>query len=256
MASTNKTTNYQLSQYIGSDKPTYLGDYNSDMNKIDTQMKTNADNIAIAISGVESATSTANSAVSTANSASTTANSASTTAGEASTTATQAQSTANSALSVATTASTKATSVETALNTFEQKFNFTDIKDLALNITNGSVGANDIKVATNSDGSIGKIYGRVQFNRTGNNNTFTGTSDLRPSENITINGLGTLYFKASSSTGSWTIWSNVSVNIATDGTITFATSASTSNAGFGMIILPPCLLFMQSFGDVPTPESN
>ena len=28
MSSTNKTTNYNLSQYIGSDKPTYLGDYN------------------------------------------------------------------------------------------------------------------------------------------------------------------------------------------------------------------------------------
>lgn len=42
MASTNKTTNYELSQYVGSDKPTYLGDYNSDMLKIDTQMKANA----------------------------------------------------------------------------------------------------------------------------------------------------------------------------------------------------------------------
>lgn len=41
MSSTNKTTNYELSQYIGSDMPTYLGDYNSDMLKIDTQMKAN-----------------------------------------------------------------------------------------------------------------------------------------------------------------------------------------------------------------------
>lgn len=35
MSSTNKTTYYNLSQYIGTDKPTYLGDYNSDMSKID-----------------------------------------------------------------------------------------------------------------------------------------------------------------------------------------------------------------------------
>lgn len=42
MSSTNKTTNYKLSQYIGTDKPTYLGDYNSDMSKIDAQMKANA----------------------------------------------------------------------------------------------------------------------------------------------------------------------------------------------------------------------
>lgn len=42
MSSTNKTANYELSQYIGTDKPTYLGDYNSDMSKIDAQMKANA----------------------------------------------------------------------------------------------------------------------------------------------------------------------------------------------------------------------
>lgn len=35
MASTNQTTHYELSQYIGTDKPTYLVDYNQDMNKID-----------------------------------------------------------------------------------------------------------------------------------------------------------------------------------------------------------------------------
>lgn len=36
MSSTNKTNYYKLSQYIGTDKPTFLGDYNSDMSKIDT----------------------------------------------------------------------------------------------------------------------------------------------------------------------------------------------------------------------------
>lgn len=46
MASTNKTTNYQLSQYSATDKPSYLGDYNQDMSKIDAGMKANADNIA------------------------------------------------------------------------------------------------------------------------------------------------------------------------------------------------------------------
>lgn len=45
MSSTNKTPNYNLSQYIGTDKPTYLGDYNGDMLKIDTQLKANADSV-------------------------------------------------------------------------------------------------------------------------------------------------------------------------------------------------------------------
>lgn len=35
MASTNKTTNLQLSQYLAADKPTWLDDYNSDMKTID-----------------------------------------------------------------------------------------------------------------------------------------------------------------------------------------------------------------------------
>lgn len=43
MASTNKTTNYQLSQFTSTDKPAWLGDYNQDMNKIDAGMKANAD---------------------------------------------------------------------------------------------------------------------------------------------------------------------------------------------------------------------
>ena len=51
MASTNKTANYDLSQFVGTDRPTWLGDYNSDMAKIDAQMKQNADDIASAAAG-------------------------------------------------------------------------------------------------------------------------------------------------------------------------------------------------------------
>ena len=40
MASTNKTKNFNLSQFVQTDKPTFLGDYNSDMNKIDTALET------------------------------------------------------------------------------------------------------------------------------------------------------------------------------------------------------------------------
>lgn len=51
MVSTNKTTNYDLSQFVGTDRPTWLGDYNSDMEKIDAQMKANADAIEQATAG-------------------------------------------------------------------------------------------------------------------------------------------------------------------------------------------------------------
>ena len=40
MGATNATVNYNLSQFIGSDKPAWLQDYNGDMLKIDTAINT------------------------------------------------------------------------------------------------------------------------------------------------------------------------------------------------------------------------
>lgn len=105
MASTNKTTNYELSQYIGSDKPTYLGDYNGDMLKIDTAIHNNATAITTAQTTAETASTTAGTAQTTANTANTTANTANTTA--------------NSALSKATTNETNITALQTA-NTYSE----------------------------------------------------------------------------------------------------------------------------------------
>lgn len=51
MTATNKTANYELSQFVSTDRPTWLGDYNADMAKIDAQMKQNADDIASATAG-------------------------------------------------------------------------------------------------------------------------------------------------------------------------------------------------------------
>jgi hypothetical protein len=51
MTATNHTRNYNLSQFAGSDRPTWLADYNGDMAKIDAQLKRNADDIASATEG-------------------------------------------------------------------------------------------------------------------------------------------------------------------------------------------------------------
>lgn len=51
MTATNHTENYNLSQFVGTDRPTWLVDYNGDMTKIDAQMKQNADDIASAAAG-------------------------------------------------------------------------------------------------------------------------------------------------------------------------------------------------------------
>lgn len=43
MASTNKTTNYELSQFVETDRPAWLTDYNGDMRTIDSTMKAISD---------------------------------------------------------------------------------------------------------------------------------------------------------------------------------------------------------------------
>lgn len=145
MSSTNKTTNYNLSQYIGSDKPTYLSDYNGDMFKIDAQMKINADNVATAIQGATDASTLATNANSTATTANTNANTA-----------------------IANNATTQA-----ALNTFMQKFNLNvhknwqngDVTVTGITLTN--VEAIDLYLATNTDGSIFKFYGQISATASG-----------------------------------------------------------------------------------------
>lgn len=83
MASTNKTTTLDLSQFVGTDKPDWLTDYNDDMEKIDTW--------------ATAAKSDINTANNNANSAKTSAQSASTAATTAVNTATQALASADNA---------------------------------------------------------------------------------------------------------------------------------------------------------------
>lgn len=60
MTAANHTKNYNLSQFVGTDRPTWLGDYNGDMTKIDAQLKKNADAIASnAASGLKTVAHTA-----------------------------------------------------------------------------------------------------------------------------------------------------------------------------------------------------
>lgn len=76
MASTNKTTTLDLSQFVGTDKPDWLTDYNDDMEKIDTWATTTD-------SDVSDANNKATQAMNTANAASTAANAATTAASNA-----------------------------------------------------------------------------------------------------------------------------------------------------------------------------
>lgn len=101
MASTNKTVTLELSQFIATDKPSWLTDYNGDMEKIDTFAAGVDADVSSAKSDAASAKSTAQTASNTAQQAQTAAMQAQNTAQQAQTTAETSQSTANTALSVA-----------------------------------------------------------------------------------------------------------------------------------------------------------
>lgn len=83
MGHTNSTANLALPQFIGTDKPTWLGDINGAFSAIDSYAGTNDAAVAAAASDASSAISQASAAVNTANTANTTAGNASTAANNA-----------------------------------------------------------------------------------------------------------------------------------------------------------------------------
>lgn len=196
MASTNKTTNYELSQFIATDKPAWLGDYNQDMTKIDAGMKDNADDITTlgttvsghttAISGLTTDVSALQTTVSgqtsdisnLQSSVATNTSNIATNAGDIDTLETRCD-TIESGLSnqgnaisslqtdnttnqtnIATNTSNIA-SLDSELENFETRFNLTTIT--TINSISGYSGimndAINLTLAQNSDGSVFKVYG-------------------------------------------------------------------------------------------------
>lgn len=101
MSSTNKTSHYNLPQFIGSDIPTWLGDFNSAMTAID--------------SGINAAATSASGAATNAAQASTDAAAASSSATSAYNAAAAAQKSADDAFEAVTTEQTRAEAAETKI---------------------------------------------------------------------------------------------------------------------------------------------
>ena len=105
MSFTNKTPNYNLPQWLGTDKPSWLVDVNGAFSSIDTAIKNAADSgsgadatARAALETAQTAQNTSNSALEQADNANTKADRANVTAGNAQTAAGGAVSTANEAL--------------------------------------------------------------------------------------------------------------------------------------------------------------
>lgn len=112
---TNSTQNYNLPQFIGSDKPTWLGDVNTAMSTIDTAIGTNASNISSLGTRVTSTEGVASQASTDVASLRGTVNTLSDDVTTVTTTANNAQSTATSALNTANSANGKADSNATKI---------------------------------------------------------------------------------------------------------------------------------------------
>lgn len=261
MSHTNSTTNYNLPQFIGTDKPTWLNDVNGAFSAIDTQMKANADS---ATSASTSAT-TANNAIGTLASLQTTAKTDLVTAiNEVNTNAGVAQNTANGA-------STTANATATALNGFEQKFNLTDITTHSPS-TQGNVNTGEYTLAQNADGSIFKFYGSKRYMSSSVllRSAISGLSgyygcptglflNTHPSEGYIIKGAGMIVQNKNDESAINAFWEDYFA-VGTDGQIYIWVSDESGNKTvpngvYRQIQYPPCLYFNANFGDTPTPDN-
>lgn len=254
MSSTNHTTNYNLPQFVGSDKPAWLGDINPAFEAIDTQMKANA--------------TTAAQGVSDAGTAATAAGAAQTTADNANTAAGTAQRTADQAVAGVSTNAGKIAALENA-------FKLTTITKVT-NMQTGSFGNSyDLTLAQNSDGSVFKFYGQWIIDNntqatisaqktavagmTGQYGFATGVFlATAPDEAYIIQGAG-MRLQGTGSLSSFDIYGTY-ITVGTDGQIYIKVNSNqTEYLGGGnrreLHTFWACIYFNSNFGDEPTPSA-
>lgn len=262
MSHTNSTTNYNLPQFVGTDKPTWLNDVNGAFSAIDTQMKANADSATTAGTNA----TTAINAVGTLANLETTAKTDTVSAiNEVNTKAGTAQETANTAIG-------SANATATALNNFELKFNLSNITDgnLSKTSTTGVV-RNYLKLAQNNDGSIFKMYGTFQINpnSSATRSAIAGLSGYygvdtglvlttAPTTAYMVQCAGVQSENNESNSASvnsieFAVGTNGHIYVCINDTSANATPSLSGRAWRNMFF--PCIYFNGSFGDTPTPDN-
>lgn len=245
MASTNQTTHYNLSQYIGTDKPTYLVDYNGDMLKIDTGIynaKNEADTNTANIGTLSNLTTDAKSnLVSAINEID---GHTDTNTTNIATNSTNIGANTNAIGSLASLETTAKTSLVAAVNEIVEKFNLStfltydkdDVTSSGCTVTGGS-----ITVAKNNDGSICKVYGTLVVTKTQATATITlPNTGISVDEEITVSPCGVESGNTVSST-------NLKFN--TNGSITLTTYGNASGSNINSKWFP-FIIFVKNFGDV------
>ena len=239
MASTNKTTHYELSQYVGTDKPTYLTDYNNDMSAIDT--------------GIYNAQSKADTAFANAGTADGKADTAITNAGLAQSDATTALTRIGTMANLDT---TEKTNLVGAINEVKEtadeinKFNFTtftqyDKDNVNVSIVGGTITGGTCTIAKNSDGTVIKVYGNLAISKTDQTARITiANTGILPDSEISINPIGLEIRQSGSSYGSAT-----AVKLKTNGSVELVSFGAGSGSNVELLMIP-FVIFVKDFGDV------
>lgn len=247
MASTNKTTNYELSQYVGTDKPTYLGDYNSDMLKIDTAIHGVSENVGTEtarINIIENNIGTLGNL---------TTDEKGSLVGAINEVDSNADTNATNIGTLSNLETTNKTNVVNAINELKEtinNFNLTNFHNVSaseVTVTDGTLNNCTLSYATNSDGSLAKIYGYCNVSSNGiSSPRISFTTSLRPEEEISINGL---VFNTEGKTNGITTYSDLKIK--TTGVVEFRiwNSFNFNNGAFNTNIVP-CLLYIKDFGDI------
>lgn len=260
-----ETTNYDLPQFVGTDKPTWLGDFNTAMASIDAGMAENASDITSLGTRVSSAEAAASQASTDVASLTSTVSTLSSNVQSATTTANNAQSTASSALNTANTANGKAdtntaniatnTSAISALDTRVtategdiQKFNLTASEITPSRVTGTfTIPANSkISFATNSDGSIATLSGQLTCTNVTAAGTAKISTSLRPESEMTVWGAclsatyaGTTAFKRLQQVG---------MTFKTNGDIVFPVDMVANNDSCRLIFINT-MIFIKDLGE-------
>ena len=239
MASTNKTTHYELSQFLGTDKPAWLTDYNADMSKIDTGINT-AQSTA---TGADGKGDTALTEIGTLGNL-TTSNKDSVVLAinEVDGHADTAQETANDAVG-------KANTNATAISNITKELNWNTFAQVTFS---GSVNptTQDVKIAMNENKSQFKLYGQVTYSggaQAGGTDVVitSGDTGLRPTEAINITG--TSIVRRDLSNNFFEI-DPFTYTLNTNGTISVTIPRGT-NVNYIAIDFIACITIVKQFGD-------
>lgn len=244
MGATNKTTYYELPQYVQSDKPSYLGDFNGAMNTIDSAIHTNAVNIGINETNITNTN---------------------TTIGDLTTLKTSVKTNIVNAINenvdkigdTSELTTIVKTSIVDAVNEIVDNFNLTDIttydkNTIGVRVSSGGINGGLITVATNSKKSICKIYGELLMEQTnvGEDIKITLPTNFVVSEEFTVDCAGlkiaNKYMESNPST-----LTVVYLKFKTNGEVDIQYYSQDTTAH---IMCIPFMIFVKNFGDEPIGE--